>query len=105
MNAKPAWPRQLDSIPTPDSLPLQVLLRRNDPAHRVASWQYDAAMIHLGLWASRRASRRQACLFHQRPAACGTPVPHNFLPDHCPALAANAFHTQRLPDRAAIPAK
>ena len=40
----------------------------------------------------------QTCKLDQRTAASRTPIGHGLFSKHCPAMAANPFHYQILPD-------
>src|SRR5208283_4711380 len=96
-SARQSWLRRLVWTRAPNA-PRAVAcarsLRRDDPAHRVAPRQHNAAMIDF---------RRRACLpqgfrnlpLQQRSSACRAPVAHCFLAHHSVTLAAHPVHGKK----------
>lgn len=75
-------------------------LRRNNSAQRMTPGQHNSAMIYLRLW--RPGRNFHAGPLNQRPAAGRTPIRDGLFGKHRPAMAANPFHSQILPDWSCI---
>jgi len=75
-----------------------ILLRSNNPAHRVTTGQDDAAMIDLRRRAGGLVERGHCFLLNQCTTAGGTPVGSDLQIEHGVALSANASHNKRLTD-------
>ena len=91
MGVRQSWPRQSDSIRTPER---GLSLRRDDAAQRMAARQHDAAMIHFHHCVGQ--SFGQSFSLNQRAAAGRAPVGLRGIGQNGMALAADSLHAKSL---------